>query len=333
MMPKQNTKFLRFAAQSFLGCTSLALATFVAFQLGLSIAATSFLYLIIVVLSALIGSFIASIVISVAAALCLNYFFTPPIFSLAVENPEDILSLLVFLTTSLIVTGLVTARTRAVRRIIDSETALRQQASLLNLTHDSIFVRDMHDVITYWNRGAEEFYGWTAAEVVGKVATHKLLQTVFPAPLDEIDAELLRTDRWDGELVHTKADGTKVMVASRWSLRRHLVTVQLRTELASALPVILADRVELQQVIINLVMNGIDAGQSGSNTGNGGGPRRRDLCRKPGPPLQPLLHHQIRRNGHGTADLPFNHRVPWGTDVGRQQYWAGRDLSVHSTDE
>jgi PAS domain S-box-containing protein len=78
----------------------------------------------------------------------------------------------------------------------------------------------MHDVITYWNRGAEEFYGWTAAEVVGKVTTHKLLQTVFPAPLDEIDAELLRTDRWDGELVHTKADGTKVLVASRWSLQR-----------------------------------------------------------------------------------------------------------------
>src|SRR5712664_3430260 len=36
-----------------------------------------------------------------------------------------------------------------------------QQASLLNLTHDPIFVRDMSDVITYWNRGAQELYGWT----------------------------------------------------------------------------------------------------------------------------------------------------------------------------
>ena len=220
MMPKQNTKFLRFGAQLFLASTSLALSTFVAFRLGFSIAATGFLYLIIIVPSALIGSFIASIAISVAAALCLNYFFTPPIFSLAVENPEDILSLVVFLMSSLIVTGLETARTRAVRRIIDREAALREQASLLNLTHDSIFVRDMHDVITYWNRGAEDFYGWTAAEVVGKITTHKLLQTVFPTPLDEIDTELLRTGRWDGELVHTKADGTKVVVASRWSLQR-----------------------------------------------------------------------------------------------------------------
>jgi PAS domain-containing protein len=36
-----------------------------------------------------------------------------------------------------------------------------QQASLLNLTHDPIFVRDMSDVIAYWNRGAQELYGWT----------------------------------------------------------------------------------------------------------------------------------------------------------------------------
>jgi signal transduction histidine kinase len=38
--------------------------------------------------------------------------------------------------------------------------------------------------------------------------------------------------------------------------------VSLRMELASALPMILGDRVQLQQVIINLVMNGIEAMQS-----------------------------------------------------------------------
>jgi PAS domain S-box-containing protein len=100
-----------------------------------------------------------------------------------------------------------------------AEEALREQGSLLNLTHDSIFVRDMHFVITYWNHAAEELYGWTAEKAVGKVS-HQLLRTVFPVPMDEILEELLRTGRWEGELVRTKADGTRVIVASRWSLQR-----------------------------------------------------------------------------------------------------------------
>nr|MEA2799201.1 hypothetical protein [Phenylobacterium sp.] len=93
------------------------------------------------------------------------------------------------------------------------------KASLLDLTHDTIFVRGMDDVITYWNRGAEELYGWPSKAAVGKVS-HQLMQTVFPAPIEEINAELLRTGRWEGELIHTKRDATRVTVASRWSLQR-----------------------------------------------------------------------------------------------------------------
>ena len=94
-----------------------------------------------------------------------------------------------------------------------------QQASLLNLTHDTIFVRDTNDIITYWNRGAQELYGWTPAQAVGK-RSQDLLQTVFPTAIDKIREELMRTNRWEGELTKTKADGTPVVVASRWSLRR-----------------------------------------------------------------------------------------------------------------
>jgi PAS domain S-box-containing protein len=100
-----------------------------------------------------------------------------------------------------------------------ADRALREQAKLLDLTHDTIFVRSMNDVITFWNRGAEELYGWKIEQAVGKVS-HQLTRTIFPARLDEINAELLRTGRWDGELVHTKRDGTQVVVASRWALQR-----------------------------------------------------------------------------------------------------------------
>ncbi|MDX6532128.1 MAG: hypothetical protein QOH41_4418 [Blastocatellia bacterium] len=100
-----------------------------------------------------------------------------------------------------------------------AEEALSERARLLDLTHDTVFVRDMSDVITYWNRGAEELYGWTREEAVDKVS-HELTQTIFPAPLTEINEELLHTGRWEGELTHTKRDGTQVVVASRWSLQR-----------------------------------------------------------------------------------------------------------------
>jgi two-component system, LuxR family, sensor kinase FixL len=96
---------------------------------------------------------------------------------------------------------------------------LRAQAELLDLTHDTVFVRDMTDVIAYWNRGAEVLYGISRKEAIGRVA-HDLLQTRFPEPVDNICADLLRTGRWEGELVHTRRDGMQVVVASRWSLKR-----------------------------------------------------------------------------------------------------------------
>jgi two-component system sensor kinase FixL len=98
------------------------------------------------------------------------------------------------------------------------EEALREKANLLDLTHDTVFVRDANDFITFWNRGAEQLYGWTRDEAVGKVS-HHLMQTIFPAPLEKIKTELNSTGRWEGELIHARRDGTQVVVASRWALQ------------------------------------------------------------------------------------------------------------------
>ena len=98
------------------------------------------------------------------------------------------------------------------------EEVLRERVNLLDLTHDTVFVRDIRDIIKFWNRGAESQYGWTRDEAVGQVS-HRLMQTIFPAPFEEITAELESTGRWEGELIHTRRDGTQVVVASRWALQ------------------------------------------------------------------------------------------------------------------
>jgi PAS domain S-box-containing protein len=100
-----------------------------------------------------------------------------------------------------------------------AEEVLREQASLLSLTHDAILVCDLNGILKYWNRGAEELYGWTAEEAIGKL-THGLLKTVFSTSLEEITAEVMSKGRWEGELVQTKKDGMQIVTASRWSLQR-----------------------------------------------------------------------------------------------------------------
>ena len=47
---------------------------------------------------------------------------------------------------------------------------LARQARLLEVTHDSIMVRDMDGTITFWNHGAEVRYGWTRDEAIGRIA-------------------------------------------------------------------------------------------------------------------------------------------------------------------
>src|SRR5947208_16556547 len=100
-----------------------------------------------------------------------------------------------------------------------AEAALREQANLLNLTHDAIVVRDMKGTVRYWNRGAQELYGWSAEQAVGKVL-HELLKTIFPVPREQIEAEVVGMGRWQGEPVQTRQDGSEFVVASRGSLQR-----------------------------------------------------------------------------------------------------------------
>jgi two-component system sensor kinase FixL len=99
-----------------------------------------------------------------------------------------------------------------------SNLLLLEQARLLDVTHDAIVARNMQDIVTYWNQGAEGLYGWSRDEAIGQLS-HQLLKTEFPIPLDALEEQVLRTGRWEGELLQKRRDGTEITVASRWAIQ------------------------------------------------------------------------------------------------------------------
>jgi PAS domain S-box-containing protein len=91
---------------------------------------------------------------------------------------------------------------------------LRQHAMLIELAHDPIFAWGPREGIVFWNRGCEQLYGFAKDEARG-CSSRELLQAVFPVPLEQIDDELERDGRWNGELRHTTKDGRQRIISSR----------------------------------------------------------------------------------------------------------------------
>jgi PAS domain S-box-containing protein len=194
------------------GCIALGAVTAACVLWDQELGTAGFCLLVVVVLLSLLNSFISSALFCVIGAVLLAYFFTEPVNSIHVGKTRDLFSLLAFLVTSI-------AMTTFVRRIRRVEKTQRAQAQLLELTHDIIIVRDKEDVITYWNQAAEILYGWTKEEAMGQFID-KLLDSVFPLPRDELQRIFHRDGQWEGELIHTRRDGTEIIVASRWALQR-----------------------------------------------------------------------------------------------------------------
>jgi PAS domain S-box-containing protein len=178
---------------------------------GIDVAAAG-LYVVVVLMAARFLSARGVVLVGVGCVglTGLSYMLSLP----GTGNPAETANPLICLVAIVLTTFLAVQAQKAA-------AALVEQASLLDQTHDAIFVRNMNDVITYWNRGARELYGWRAEEAIGK-SSHELLRTTFPAPLDALREEVLRAGRWDGELKHTRADGTEVTVASRWALQQDM---------------------------------------------------------------------------------------------------------------
>src|SRR3984893_1413337 len=138
-------------AQCALGGLGLISTTFVCFRLGFHVAAAGFAYVILIALISVLGSLSASIVLSIASAACLNYFFTQPLFEFRIDSPQDVVAVAAFTTTSLIVTALTTA----VRR--SAKAAEASQQALIDTIPASVWIALPDGSREFYKRSWQEF--------------------------------------------------------------------------------------------------------------------------------------------------------------------------------
>ncbi len=280
----------------------MAILTFVSFRLQVGLAIACLLYLTIVVLLSVSDAIVPSIYVAIISVLCLDYFFTPPVFSLELSDPLDIVALVVFLGTALLITRLMSQRRRAEEALQsvlgELEVKVQQRTAELARANDELRAEikerqraeealqkaqtELAHVSRVMTLGeltasiAHEVNQPLAAVVTNAQAGLRWLALETPR-LDEARAAVERIVR-DGnrasEVIQriralakrnptlmVRLDINEVIREAVLLVRREVSShgVSLRVELAPALPAVLGDRIQLQQVVVNLVINGVDA--------------------------------------------------------------------------
>lgn len=99
-----------------------------------------------------------------------------------------------------------------------AEDKIREQAALLNITTDAILVRDLDNKIHYWNKGAENIYGWKVEEAIEQDANQLLYRPDLEDQLKVAQKSLKDLGSWQGELYQVNKQGKEIIVSSRWTL-------------------------------------------------------------------------------------------------------------------
>ena len=112
---------------------------------------------------------------------------------------------------------------------------LERRTQLLDLAQDALLVCGWDGMIRFWSRGAEVLYGWSKEQAMGRLC-QELLKTQFPVPLASIVEQVEQKGHWAGELLHTRRDGSTVVVFSRWTARQgedgRLEVLDLNTDIS-----------------------------------------------------------------------------------------------------
>jgi len=101
-----------------------------------------------------------------------------------------------------------------------TELQLREQHEILSNSKEGVVIVNLANEVTLWNRGAEETFGWAAAEVLGHTP-EQALGIVVPGTVAAVRTAIERDGFWNGELRLQTRDGRKLVVSCRTTLVRN----------------------------------------------------------------------------------------------------------------
>src|SRR5499426_520649 len=212
-------RFWRSAAQFLFGGIALALLTYVCFHFQANSTTVALLYLIVIVVVSLTSSFIPAAFVSIVAYLCLDSFFTAPLFRPAMREPLDVVAPIAFLTTSFVITRLMSRVRKSFHEIQDLKDQLRLAIDTIPGLVWSVLPDGSAEFL---NQRWLEYTGLSLKEGLdwgGKVAVHPEDLARF---LDEWKAAMAEGKPLETEARLRRADGEY-----RWLLIR---AVPLRDE-------------------------------------------------------------------------------------------------------
>src|SRR5215472_6821841 len=187
MMRKPTMNLAGPAARLFLGGVALALATLALSLLRVNLAATAFVYLVVILLLSLVSGLATSALLSLIAAAALIYFFAPPIFDFRIEDPQDLVVVVAFLLTSLIGTHLFGKLRQEREGALETKAKLRRSEADLRdserewrevFEHNPVmyFMVDADGTVLNVNTFGAAQLGYTVAELVGASVLNVFLE-------------------------------------------------------------------------------------------------------------------------------------------------------------
>ena len=153
---------------------------------------------------------------SILAALAADYFYIEPAWQFTVGAPNDVLALIIFTGTNLLLCVLMD-RLRKSQWVEALSTAQEEDLDLLD--RGTVLALDPDHRIVRWSEGCRRLYGYEAGEAVGRF-THDLFKVPVDQSLKEARIALLEHGHWQGERIRHAKDGTERTIAVLWALRR-----------------------------------------------------------------------------------------------------------------